>query len=347
MRIGQTLTLLLISLLPGLAPRSATAALAGQPTLTIAAYDSFLAKGGLGPAIFPLFESQCHCRLRTISVGSAGQLVGRLELAAKRGKPLSQVAIGLDAQSFYRAVAKKFVEPWGTWQPGDFSKLSGDTRIGNDFLPIDYGILAFIADKKQTKERKLQLPRHLSDLADPKWKRNFILEDPRTSAPGLDFMLFAQTQNQEDAIRGQWLTLTPGWDSAYGLFLKGEAPMVWSYVTSQAYQEMHGDSEGRYTAVVFDEGMPFQVEGAVLVRDSFRSPEERKLACDFLEFLISPQVQQLIPEKNWMFPAREGIPLPAAFARLPRPRRLLRLPDDPAKVDSSLKSWERAAGQKK
>jgi thiamine transport system substrate-binding protein len=344
MRIGLVLTILLISLPPGFAPSSA---LAAQPLLTLVAYDSFLAKGGLGPAIFPLFESRCHCKLRTISVGSAGQLVGRLELAAKRHKPLAQVVIGLDAQSFFNAVAKKFVEPWGGWQPRDFYQLSGDARIGNDFLPIDYGILAFIADKKQMKERKLVLPRHMSDLADPKWKRNFILEDPRTSAPGLDFMLFAQTQNQEDAIRGQWLTLAPGWDSAYGLFLKGEAPMVWSYVTSQAYQEMHGDSEGRYVAVVFDDEMPFQVEGAILVRDSFRSPEERKLATDFLEFLVSPEVQKLIPEKNWMFPARDGTPLPAAYSHLPRPRRLLRLPDDPVQVDSRLKSWERAAGQKR
>jgi thiamine transport system substrate-binding protein len=36
-------------------------------------------------------------------------------------------------------------------------------------------------------------------------------------------------------LKGRVLTVTPGWSEAYGLFTKGEAPMVLSYTTSPAY----------------------------------------------------------------------------------------------------------------
>src|SRR5206468_2130798 len=115
----------------------------------------------------------------------------------------------------------------------------------------------------------------LTELSAPAWKRKLILEDPRTSTPGLDFVLYARAALGERArefwrgLRGQWLTLAPGWDAAYGLFLKEEAPLVWSYTTSQAYHEEHGDAAGenrRYSAILFEEGQPIQVEGAALVK---------------------------------------------------------------------------------
>ena len=36
-------------------------------------------------------------------------------------------------------------------------------------------------------------------------------------------------------LKDRVLTVTPGWSEAYGLFTKGEAPMVLSYTTSPAY----------------------------------------------------------------------------------------------------------------
>ncbi len=49
------------------------------------------------------------------------------------------------------------------------------------------------------------------------------------------------------------LTITPGWSEAYGLFTKGEAPMVLSYTTSPAYH-MVAENTSRYQAAAFSEG---------------------------------------------------------------------------------------------
>jgi len=35
------------------------------------------------------------------------------------------------------------------------------------------------------------------------------------------------------------LTITEGWDTAYGMFTSGEAPLVLSYTTSPAYHLQH------------------------------------------------------------------------------------------------------------
>jgi thiamine transport system substrate-binding protein len=312
----------------------------------IATYDSIVAKGGLGPAIFPAFEKKCGCRVRTLASGDAGQMLTRLEIDAARGKPSAAIVLGIDQNLWARA--KKRVEPWGDWRPEGFEKIARDLRVGKDgdgFLPFDYGIYSFIADTKALKEQKLEPPKSLGALLSPKWRRRVILEDPRTSTPGLGFVLYvARTRGAGAAgfwksFRGQWLTLAPGWDGAYGLFLRGEAPLVWSYTTSQAYHREHGDSAHRYQAVIFEEGQPVQVEGAALVKGVSHDASRLRLAREFLEYLISPEVQKLVPEKNWMLPVRAGTPLPAAFRELPRPRKLLR--PDQGKLESAqaLKRW--------
>jgi thiamine transport system substrate-binding protein len=105
------------------------------------------------------------------------------------------------------------------------------------------------------------------------------------------------------------------------MFLKGEAPWVWSYTTSQAYHRLNGDSQGRYRAQVFEEAMPVQIEGAAWVKLS-KNPE---LAQKFLEFLVSEKAQTRIPTGNWMLPVRKNVPLPTAFSNLPHPKKLLSL----------------------
>lgn len=262
------------------------------PQLIIYTYDSFLSPGGLGPTIFPLFEKKHQCHIRALSVGDAGSILTRLILDERRGKPTAQLAVGID-QNVWEEGRERF-ESWDRWLPQGYSQLKKDFQIGSGFLPYDYGIFALMADRQNFESLSLQ------DLIQPKWKRNIILEDPRVSTPGLAFLLYTQAVLGSSVwlfwkeLKKQWLTLTPGWDTAYGLFLKEEAPLVWSYTTSQAYHEEHGDrpdSKRRYRAILFQEGQPYQVEGAALVKGNFKSEQEKELAREFLEFLISPEVQ--------------------------------------------------------
>jgi thiamine transport system substrate-binding protein len=340
-----------------------------RPELVVYAYDSFVAPGGLGAQIIPLFEEKYKCRVRTLNSGDGAQLLTRLELDAKRGKPTAQIVVGID-QQIWKSV-QQWVEPWGDWTPVGYQNLIkiADTP-GRGFLPYDYGVFALMMDRLQMEDLKIQIPpsRVLSiqELLSPRWKRNIILEDPRTSTPGLAFLIYSARVLENEVwgfwekFRGQWLTLTPGWNAAYGLFLNKEAPLVWSYMTSQAYHQEKQESgekgetavkrkeiglNSRYQAILFQEGQPYQVEGVALVKGAFQTQESRLLARKFLEFLISIEVQKMIPKKTWMMPVLRGVELPESFRDLPRPKKWIGTQIDPTEMKKLLSRWKEIVGR--
>lgn len=316
-----------------------------RPELTILTYRSLVGKSGLGSVLFPRFEKKYHCRVRVLTQPDGGALLTRLEIDARRRQFPAQVVLGLDQYLFEKA--RTYLENWDGWVPEGYAAVQEDLRLGNGFLPYDFGPLGWMVDQVQLQASGLSVPHRLEDLLDPKWARRLLLQDPRTSTPGLTFVLYthevlgSQFQSFWSGLRSQWLTLAPNWESAYRLFAQEEAPVVWSYLTSQAYQETHGEGS-RYQAVVFQEGQPFQVEGAGLIRGAFESGEQRALAQFFLEFLISPEVQELIPHSAWMMPVLKHSRLPVEFLRLPNPVRRVWPSRSPDQVQRVLTDWRRA-----
>jgi thiamine transport system substrate-binding protein len=311
--------------------------------LTIYTYDSIVAKGGLGPEIFPIFEKETGCKIKTLASGDAVQALSRLEMDEKRGKPLGQVLFGIDQTLWQRA--KPYLERDVALAAPRFAHEGhGEEAVKEGFVPYDYGVLAFMADSEKVPAGALH---SISQLKDPEWKKKFILEDPRTSTPGLQFVFLTSEIFKDgmsgfwSSLKGQWLAMSEGWSSAYGLFLKGEAPLVWSYTTSQAYHEEHG--EKRYKAVLFDEGQPLQIETAMLIKNSTDSEEQKKLALRFLEFLVSAAVQSKIAQTNWMFPIALGTHLPKSFHSVPIPKNVFLNPSEDS--DKILKDWNRAVLQ--
>ncbi|MBC7692487.1 MAG: thiamine ABC transporter substrate-binding protein [Methylotenera sp.] len=327
-----------------------TSPLVQASELVVYTYDSLVAKHGLGPELFSRFEKQTGIRIKAVASGDAGQLLARLELDAERKKPTAQIVLGVDQNQWGRLVP--LVETWGDWKPKNSDRLVPEVRALNKilpgFLPFDYGVFTFMADQKALKEQGLALPHSLKELLGQKYHRKILLEDPRTSTPGLAFVLLAQEIYGEKSgdfwrkFKSQWLTLAPGWDQAYGLFLKGEAPLVWSYITSQAYHREHpvkGDDPSRYLALILDEGNPVQVEGAALVKGEW-SVQTRADARKFLEFLISDEVQKEVPLKNWMMPVLSGVALPKSFQELPKPTKQIQ--SRGSDTDVLLKRWNQA-----
>lgn len=323
-------------------------ALAAPPELRVAAYDSLAADGGWLKAIVPDFEKRCACAVRLLPSGDAGQLLARLKLDAERGKPVAQVAVGLD-QNLWKE-AGGVAEPWKSWKPRGWERIPPELRQGDGFLPIDRGYYALMADTRELKRLGLPVPRKLSDLLNPKWKRRILLEDPRVSTPGLAFLLYTSDVLGDGApgfwkgLSGQWLTLAAGWDAAYGLFLKEEAPLVWSYLSSEAYHREKGDSEGRYRALALEEGAPLQIEGAIRVAGASSAEADANRAREFLEFLVSEGAQERLPKTQWMWPARRGVKLPKSFEGLALPARVHSRGRGPKDLQAVLREFERSIG---
>ncbi len=294
-------------------------------------YDSFVSEWGPGPELARLFTEKTGIEVSFVSAGDAGQILSRV--IAEKGKPQADIVIGIDNNLLPRALDAGVLEPYRSPALAAVpAELVFDS--GCSVLPYDYGCFAVIYDALRIPDP----PSSLEDLAKPEFQKSLILMDPRTSSPGLGFLLWTRAVYGKDylsyweRLKPSILTITEGWDSGYGLFTSGEAPMVLSYTTSPAY---HLEYEGtdRYRAAVFSEGHYLQIEGAGLVKGA----PHRKEARAFLDFLLSPEAQGVLPLTNWMFPVAGDIPLPASFSAAPIPERQLLL--DPADVRDNLPAW--------
>lgn len=306
------------------------AAAADSDSLTIYTYDSFTAEWGPGPGVEKAFEAECGCDLNFVSVADGVALLNRVKLEGAGSK--ADIVLGLDTNLVADARASGLFAPHGLEQsetpvPGGWSDEM--------FVPFDYGYFAVIYDTETVKSPPESLAELISGDSDVK----IVIQDPRTSTPGLGLLLWMKSVYGDEAaaawekLSPRVLTVTPGWGEAYGLFTSGEAPMVLSYTTSPAYH-MIAEGSNRYQASAFSEGHYLQIEVAGLTKKGAENP----LAKAFLEFMSGPGFQDIIPQTNWMFPAgKTSKPLPEAFGKLVKPAKTLLF--TPEEVARNRKVW--------
>jgi thiamine transport system substrate-binding protein len=308
------------------------AAAQDRPVLTVYTYDSFASEWGPGPAIEPAFEEQCGCDLRYVPAGDGAALLSRLRLEGDRTQ--ADVVVGLDTNLTTEAAATNLFA-----QHGLDPKLDLPVGWEDDlFVPFDWGWFAFV------HREGLEPPSSFEALGAS--DVSIIIEDPRSSTPGLGLVLWVEAAYGDRAgeiwaaLADNIVTVTPGWSEAYGLFLEGEADMVLSYSTSPAYH-LIADNDPGYAAAEFEEGHMLQIE----VAGKIASTSEPELADAFLEFLLSDAAQSEIPTTNWMYPAvipQDG--LPEGFDTLITPATSLILgPGEAADMaDQAIATWREA-----
>jgi thiamine transport system substrate-binding protein len=296
--------------------------------LTIYTYESFVSDWGPGPKVKANFEQECGCTVNFVGIQDGVAILNRLKLEGQ--STTADVVLGLDNNLVAEAKTLELFSPHGL----DAARHSAPGWKDEVFLPYDYGHFAFVYDSTVVKTP----PHSLAELVEGGTEK-IIIEDPRTSTPGLGLLLWMKTVFGEKAgeawrkLRPRILTVTPGWSEAYGLFTKGEAPMVLSYTTSPAYH-MIEEKTDRYKAAEFSEGHYVQIEVAGMVGSSPRLELARK----FLQFMMGPRFQDVIATTNWMWPAGEtSKPVPPEFNTLVRPEKSLMF--DPETVARNRKAW--------
>jgi len=290
-----------------------------KPELTIYTYDAFAAEWGPAGSLKTGFEAFCDCVLTFVSADSSIGALRRAQIEGKNTK--ADIILGLDTASIGMARATGLFVPHAV----DTSALAVPTNWSSgDFVPFDYGYLAFVYNK----EKLAHPPGSFEDLIAGDLK--IILQDPRSSTPGLSLVLWIKTLYGDKAgdiwsdLASNIVTVTPDWSTAYALFLKNEADLVLSYTTSPAY---HAIAEGdhRFAAAEFASGHYMQIEVAGILKSS----PHQNLANTFLTYLISPQAQQFIPHANWTYPVailESGTP--EGFGKLIQPDPVLILPEE-------------------
>lgn len=299
--------------------------------LTIYAYDSFTSEWGPGPTIIKGFQEKHGVKVNLVDFGDAGSVLTKA--ISEKESPVADIIIGVDNNMLAKAVQADILEDYSS---DSFKTIPDELKYSKKakLVPFDYGFFSIIYDS----EKITNPPKSLEDLTKPEYEKSLILMDPRTSSPGLGFLLWTISVYGDDYL-DYWnrlspsiLTIADGWSSGYGLFTNGEAPLVLSYTTSPPYHVEYEDSD-RYRATIFNEGNYMQVEGVGIVKNS----KNQLNASLFIDYLLGEDAQSVIPLTNFMFPVNRSINLPESFSYALKPETSLQLEYDV--IDKNYDKW--------
>ncbi len=303
---------------------------AEKPVLTIYTYDAFAADWGPAPKIKQAFEANCGCQLDFVAMDSSIGILRKIQLEGANTK--ADIALGLDTNLTDVAAQTGLFVAHGANADGLDLPVAWDDKT---FLPFDYGYFAFVYNSEKVEAA----PTSFEALAALPDDFKIVIQDPRSSTPGLGLLLWIK-EIYGDKASDLWkrlapkiLTVSKGWSDSYGLFLKGEADMVLSYTTSPAYH-LIAEQDARFKSAAFSEGHYMQVEVAAVVK----STKQPALARRFMQFMLSPDFQSVIPTTNWMYPASNTAgALPNGFENLHKPQKSLLMSG--AAVEKNRKAW--------
>lgn len=305
----------------------------GKRQLLVYAYDSFVAEWGPAGKITEGFEEETGIELTIQSAGDAEQVLSRVMLEADN--PRADVIIGIDNNMLAKALEAEVLEPY---KPENIDMVPTRFHFDKSYhlVPYDYGFFSIIYDSKKIENP----PVSLEELTAKRYENKLILMDPRTSSPGLGFLLWTIHRYGEQytdywrRLKPSLLTVTEGWDAGYGLFTNGEAPLVLSYTTSPAYHVEYEDS-ARYKAARFKDGHYMQIEGMGIIKGT----ENRRAAEQFIEYMLDTEAQSVLPLTNWMFPVNPDVSLPDSFEYALKPDNSFMI--DSSRIDREYETWIR------
>jgi len=296
--------------------------------LRVLAYSSFVNSWGPGPEIAKLFREKTGVSVEYYDADDAGLLLRQLKL-----RP-ADVVLGFDQLMFDEA--RQDFE-WRTdWSNSETQSLP---FLELEFLPFDWGPLAFVY-----RDGEITPPARLEDLLDQQFEETVTLPDPRTSSPGLQFLYWVLDQKGVElgfeflrALKKSIHTVGSSWSITYGIFQKGQAKLGLSYFTSPIYH-LTQENNPKYRVAIFYDGHPVQVEYAGVPA----SCEKCDRAIEFLQFLIEPEIQKIIMQKNYMLPVVDSVVEGTPFDDLPdfKIRPLKTLPELQKRRVELLKRWK-------
>ena len=298
--------------------------------LTIYTYDSFVSEWGPGPIIEKIFEEKHNADVEFVAVDSAATLLNKVILEGDTSK--ADIVLGLDMNLFDLAEQS---ELFTTHNINDINNLINLPLKweSNKFVPYNYGYFSFVYN-----EANLATPPKSMDELINSTNARIVIQDPRTSTPGLGLLTWMKALYGEKAgdewkkLNKKIISVTKGWtDAYYNFFMAGEADMVLSYTTSPAAHIMF---EERYDilATTFEEGNYITIEFAGILNNS----QNKDLANKFLNFMLSEEFQSVIPSTNIMYPITNIKDLPEAFDKLDVPNFIQM---DPKEINKNKEKW--------
>ncbi len=324
--------LVLLLLVVGLLLTDESSSLSVQQSgpLIIYTYSSFVSYG-MADVVAQAFRAETGAEVRFVATADSRAMLSRL-IAERdaRGEAPADLFVGVEVSDLHIARRNDVFESLSVDAIPNLADIPEDIRFDDEqkLIPYEHGFITLVYNSEALKPA--DAPKTFDELLDPRFKKSFIAIDPRTSSPGLSFLLWTISKYGDPGYLDYWkslkanlLTITDSWDVAFDLFTRGEAPIVASFSTDHAYDLIVNGSE-KNRILLFENQAYRTIFGAGVIRGA----KEPELARKFLNTLLSPEVQSQIAETEWMIPAN-----PNAKVRLIWSENIV-IPSDPVLLSS-------------
>ena len=291
-----------------------------EDELVVYAYKSFTGEWGAGAKVAHLFEEKTGATIKFITCKDAQDVLSRAILEKGEG----DVVLGIDNYMLEKAKKSGVLTPY---KPSCASSIKDEFIMSDEWLisPFDYGYFTFMCNK----EKEGKVPTSIKEFLDDKYRKRIVIMNPMTSTPGLGGLLWLYAIYGEEGYIDAWkkladnaLSMPTSWSQGYALFTAGEADFALSYTTSLAAHVLYDNTE-KFWPLILEEGHLMQLEGMALLQDA----PHKKLGQDFIDFMLSEEVQSMLGETQFMFPVIDSVDLPASFKKIPSPKKILSVKD--------------------
>lgn len=316
-------------------------------TVTLVTYDSF----PLSDETAAAFTDKTGYQLKVVKNGDGVELTNKLILT--KDAPLGDAVFGFDNNTAQAAVdAGALADFTGKLAPS-VQKLRGDSK---QLVPVDRGEVCVNYDVAYFQKKGQQPPATFDDLAKPEYKNLTVVEDPRTSTPGLAFLLSTINAKGENGWMDYWKSLkengvkaVSSWDDAFNVdFTAGSNdngsaayPIMVSYASSPAWAVSDDGSVstiGNVPATCYQ-----QIEYAGVLKGA-KNPAG---AAALVQFLTEETAQKDLTENNYMYPVLDSVQLPEPLAKFGAPSgqaAMLKVSDVVKNREAWVRSWASIMG---
>ena len=281
------------------------------------------------------FEKASGLNVTILKLDDAGSILDYL--LQNRGNTNVDLAIGLDNTYLQTAIEFDLLEEVDLDKSAMYAPGSSQGRNAMDPLgpydgplavPYDMGYVCLNYDTDAVDGENLSVPSTLEDLTGPEWRGKVALPSPVSSSPGRGFMLasldYFDWQSDDGLEFSSWwsdmiandVVITSGWTEAYETHYTGgygewtegyigDAHITVSYCHSPGVESYYNGNWTKSATLDIPKTSLFQVEYASAV-----SGGNALYAKKFIEYLISPEVNSMMPYENLMYSVLDGLDLP-------------------------------------
>ena len=311
------------------------------------------------------FEKASGLNVTILKLDDAGSILDYL--LQNRGNTNVDLAIGLDNTYLQTAIEFDLLEEVDLDKSAMYAPGSSQGRSAMDPLgpydgplavPYDMGYICLNYDTVAVDGENLSVPGTLEDLTGPEWRGKVALPSPVSSSPGRGFMLasldYFDWQSDDGLEFSSWwsdmvandVVITSGWTEAYETHYTGgygewtegyigDAHITVSYCHSPGVESYYNGNWTRSATLDIPKTSLFQVEYAAAV-----SGGNSLYAQEFIEYLVSPEVNSMMPYENLMYSVLDGLDLPEEDGY----RSNSQIPADPASIpmediDDHMEAW--------